>query len=84
LINISQGSDAPQAHPDNVRRDHAGRVNFEQRNVHRSKDMKDPNEYSVLVEAYPDFFEILRIAVSFLLLLEKFFIMNTIAKGVSP
>ncbi|KAJ7836547.1 hypothetical protein B0H14DRAFT_3870752 [Mycena olivaceomarginata] len=60
---ISQGKGAPQAHPDNVRKDHAGRVNFEQRNVHRSKDMKDPNEYSVLVEAYTDFFEILRIAL---------------------
>ncbi|KAF8218030.1 hypothetical protein K438DRAFT_2006955 [Mycena galopus ATCC 62051] len=58
-----KGKGAPQAHPDNVRKDHAGRVNLEQRNVHRFKDMKDPNEYSVLVEAYTDFFEILRFAL---------------------
>ncbi|KAJ6523640.1 hypothetical protein B0H19DRAFT_1085702 [Mycena capillaripes] len=45
-----KGTGAPKTHPDN-------------RNVHRSKNMKDPNEYSVLVEAYTDFFEILRIAL---------------------
>jgi hypothetical protein len=81
---FSQGNGAPQAHPDNVRRDHGGRVNFEQRNVHRSKDMKGPNEYSVLVEAYTDFFEILRIAVRFVSPLQKLILINHAAQGVSP
>lgn len=59
-----QGTNAPDnAHPDNVRRDHKGRVNFEQRNAHRSKDMKNVEQYAILVEAYTDFFELLRVAV---------------------
>ncbi|KAJ7171529.1 hypothetical protein C8R46DRAFT_828691, partial [Mycena filopes] len=59
-----KGNKAPKdAHPDNVRRDHCGRVNFEQRTPHRSKDMKKADEYTILVEAYTDFFEILRVAL---------------------
>ncbi|KAJ7024503.1 hypothetical protein C8F04DRAFT_892251, partial [Mycena alexandri] len=59
-----KGTNAPDnAHPDNVRRDHKGRVNFEQRNAHRSKDMKNVEQYAILVEAYTDFFELLRVAL---------------------
>jgi len=62
-IIFSQGTDAPDAHPDDVRKDHGGRVNFEQRNAHRSKEMKNTEEYTILAEVYSDFFELLRIAV---------------------
>ncbi len=62
-LTISQGTDAPEGHPDHVRKDHNGRVNFEQRNAHRSKEMKNTEEYAILAEAYSDFFELLRIAV---------------------
>ncbi|KAJ7649690.1 hypothetical protein FB45DRAFT_1075268 [Roridomyces roridus] len=58
-----KGTGAPtDAHPDTLRKGQ-GRVNFEQRNARRSKDMKNPNEYPLLVEAYMDFFEILRVAL---------------------
>lgn len=71
-----QGKDAPDgAHPDDVHRDHRGRVNFEQRNAHRSKDMKNVEEYSILVEAYTDFFELLRVAVRLVYLFCDWFFM---------
>ncbi|KAJ7500567.1 hypothetical protein B0H11DRAFT_2189430 [Mycena galericulata] len=59
-----KGTTAPKdSHPDNVRKDHRGRVNFEQRFPHASKEMRNTEEYALLAEAYTDFFEILRVAL---------------------
>ncbi|KAJ6511160.1 hypothetical protein C8R45DRAFT_1162689 [Mycena sanguinolenta] len=56
------GTGAPDAHPDNVSKNHGQRVNFEQRYAHRSKEMKDTEEYTILAEAYSDFFQLLQLA----------------------
>ncbi|KAJ7657083.1 hypothetical protein B0H17DRAFT_1213611 [Mycena rosella] len=59
-----KGGNAPKGgHPDKIRKDHKGRVNFEQRYPHPSKDMGNVNEYVSLTEAYTDFFELLRVAL---------------------
>jgi hypothetical protein len=42
-----------------VRKDHKGRVNFEQRVPRHSKEMQDGIEWTLLAEAYTDFFEII-------------------------
>ncbi|KAJ6483357.1 hypothetical protein C8R45DRAFT_1001160 [Mycena sanguinolenta] len=57
------GTSAPDAHPDNVSKNHGQRVNFQQRYTHRSKEMKDTEEYTILAEAYSDFFQLLQLAV---------------------
>ncbi|KAJ6545125.1 hypothetical protein B0H10DRAFT_1853024, partial [Mycena sp. CBHHK59/15] len=55
-----KGKDVPTgAHP-NIQKDHRGRVNFDQRVPHLSKDIQqDLNGYVLLAEAYTDFFELL-------------------------
>ncbi|KAJ6529564.1 hypothetical protein DFH09DRAFT_1093976 [Mycena vulgaris] len=60
-----KGKGAPtNTHPDNIRKNHEGRVNFEQRLPHQSKEaLKKPVEHSLLAEAYTDFFELLRVAL---------------------
>ncbi|KAJ7465829.1 hypothetical protein B0H11DRAFT_1922105 [Mycena galericulata] len=61
---VKRGTGAPDTHPDNVRKDHKGRTNFDQRYVHNtSKEMKDMEQYAILAEAYSDFFELLRVAL---------------------
>ncbi|KAJ7065101.1 hypothetical protein B0H15DRAFT_794627, partial [Mycena belliarum] len=59
-----KGNGAPtDAHPDNLRKAHGGRVNWNQRGPHQSKEiLQNPREYTLLAEAYTDFFELLRIA----------------------
>ncbi|KAJ6624585.1 hypothetical protein B0H10DRAFT_2323531, partial [Mycena sp. CBHHK59/15] len=56
-----KGKDVPTgAHPNNIRKDHRGRVNFDQQVPHSSKDIQqDLNGYALLAEAYTDFFELL-------------------------
>ncbi|KAJ7191546.1 hypothetical protein GGX14DRAFT_296130, partial [Mycena pura] len=57
------GKNAPKGvHPDQLRKDHNGRVNFDQRQAHPSKDMGTA-EWALLADAYTDFFEILRVAL---------------------
>ncbi|KAJ7757360.1 hypothetical protein DFH07DRAFT_742135 [Mycena maculata] len=59
-----KSTNAPQdAHPDDIHKDHRGRVNFTQRLPRHSKEMRNTEEYTLLAEAYTDFFEILRVAL---------------------
>jgi hypothetical protein len=55
-------------HPNKVHKKGAARVNLSQRVPHLAKDILDhPQEYTLLAEAFSDFFEILRVVVSLFL-----------------
>ncbi|KAJ7823638.1 hypothetical protein B0H14DRAFT_3730063 [Mycena olivaceomarginata] len=61
-----KGHDAPKdaEHLNNVQRDHGGRVNFEQRIPHESKDIKEhPQEFAILADAYTDIFDYIRVVM---------------------
>ncbi|KAK7026565.1 hypothetical protein R3P38DRAFT_2705473 [Favolaschia claudopus] len=59
-----QGDGAPaDIHADNLRKDHTGRVNFDQRLPHQSKEIfQNPEDHALLAEAFADFFELIRVA----------------------
>ncbi|KAJ7169086.1 hypothetical protein C8R43DRAFT_876548 [Mycena crocata] len=57
-----KGDNAPEnIHPDHLERDHGGRVNFEQRIPHQTKEiLENLQEYANLADAYTDVFDYLR------------------------
>ncbi|KAJ7626890.1 hypothetical protein FB45DRAFT_749998, partial [Roridomyces roridus] len=57
------GDGAPDGHPYELRKDHNGRCNLEQRQPHRSKDMNNVEQYNAMVEAFTDIFELVRDAL---------------------
>ncbi|KAJ7745246.1 hypothetical protein B0H14DRAFT_3606520 [Mycena olivaceomarginata] len=61
-----KGKGAPAGvHPNKVHKKGAARVNLSQRVPHLAKDILDhPQEYTLLAEAFSDFFEILRVALA--------------------
>ncbi|KAJ6624418.1 hypothetical protein B0H10DRAFT_1784774, partial [Mycena sp. CBHHK59/15] len=62
------GEGAPSdTHPNNIRKDHRGRVNFDQRVPHQSKEiLENMTGYTTLAEAYTDLFELLRVLKHYL------------------
>ncbi|KAJ7820862.1 hypothetical protein B0H13DRAFT_1921117 [Mycena leptocephala] len=61
-----KGDGAPsEAHPDNIRKGHGGKVNFEQHLPRQSKEcLENSEEYAQLADAFEDFFDLIRVAVS--------------------
>ncbi|KAJ6628617.1 hypothetical protein B0H10DRAFT_1638466, partial [Mycena sp. CBHHK59/15] len=57
-----KGFTAPaNVHPNNIRKDHDGRVNFTQRFPHQAKEITEHREeYDILSKAFHPFFEYLR------------------------
>ncbi|KAJ6466820.1 hypothetical protein C8R45DRAFT_909855 [Mycena sanguinolenta] len=60
-----KGNGAPESlHPDDIRKDHGGRCNHEQRLPRLAKDcLKNPDDYALLADAFADFFELIRIVL---------------------
>ncbi|KAJ7802679.1 hypothetical protein B0H13DRAFT_1931733 [Mycena leptocephala] len=61
-----KGDGAPsEAHPDNIRKGHGGKAKFEQRLPRQSKEcLENSEEYAQLADAFEDFFDLIRVAVS--------------------